>query len=253
MNIFGVLQARTSSRRLPGKVLADVLGRPMILRQVERLLRAERMDGLVIATSTDPSDDALASECQAAGIALHRGDIDDVLERVVSAVEAHAPEAAHVVRLTADCPLADPAIVDAVIAKHLEERFDYTSNSLERTFPDGLDVEVVRRGALEVARREATLPSQREHVTPFLYAHPDRFRIGQLVDGVDRSALRWTVDEPEDLELVREVYAALHPAQPDFSTDDIHALLAERPDLSRLNGHIPLNEGYARSLSEDPS
>ena len=253
MTIVGVLQARSSSRRLPGKVLADLLGRPMILRQVERLERARRMGTLVLATSSDASDDALADTCEAAGLRVHRGSIDDVLERIAAAVDAHAPDASHVVRLTADCPLADPEIVDAAIALHLEGRFDYTSNALRRTYPDGLDVEVVRRGALEAARREARLPSEREHVTPFLYAHPGRFRLGHLIDEVDRSGLRWTVDEPEDLELVRAVYAELYPARPDFGADDVHALLARRPDLAGLNGHIATNEGYSRSLAEDPS
>lgn len=246
--IVGVLQARCTSRRLPGKVLADLVGRPMILRQVERLARARRLDRLVVATTTDPTDDELAALCEREGLACHRGSLDDVLDRVLQA----AVGAEHVVRLTADCPLADPDVVDRVIAAHLEGGFDHTSNALRRTFPDGLDVEVVRHAALATAAQEATLPSQREHVTPFLYDHPERFAIGHVVDAVDRSALRWTVDEPVDLEFVRSVYAELHPADPAFTTEDVLALLARRPELGRANAHIPTNEGYDRSLAADP-
>lgn len=246
--IVGVLQARLSSRRLPGKVLADVVGRPMILRQVERLLRARRMDALVIATTSDPSDAPLVAACEAEGLRVHRGSVDDVLTRVLDA----APEAEHIVRLTADCPLADPAVIDAVIEAHLASGDDYTSNALVRTFPDGLDVEVVRRAALAAAARDAELPSEREHVTPFLYGHPERFRLGHVTRADDLSALRWTVDEPVDLTFVREVYGALYPQNPAFSTDDVLALLRARGELTELNRHIPTNEGYTRSLAEDP-
>ncbi len=245
--IRGVLQARTASRRLPGKVLADVSGRPMILRQVERLRRARLLDELVVATSTDPSDDTLATICAAAGLAVHRGDVDDVLARFVGAARG----AAHVARLTADCPLADPVVIDQVVAAHVSQENDYTSNTLERTFPDGLDVEVIRTDTLLAAARDARLRSEREHVTPFFYTHPERFRLGNVAGPRDLSALRWTVDEPEDLALVREVYAALLPSRAAFTTDDVLALLAARPDLARWNAHVPLNAGYLRSLAED--
>lgn len=246
--IVGVLQARSSSRRLPRKVLSDLAGAPMILRQVERLRRASRLDRLVIATTTDPSDGPLVEVCESAGLAVHRGSVDDVLERVIGA----AAGAAHVARLTGDCPLTDPDIVDLVIETHLAGRHDYTSNAHERTFPDGLDVEVMRYDALARAALEATLPSEREHVTPYLYGHPELFDLGSVTQGRDLSALRWTVDEAVDLEFVRQVYGALYPVNPAFTTADVLALLAERPELGRMNDHIPTNEGYVRSLEEDP-
>jgi len=245
--ITGVLQARCTSRRLPGKVLADLVGKPMILRQVERLLRAARLDRLVVATTTDPSDDALAEACAAESLACFRGSLEDVLGRVLHA----AGDADHIVRLTADCPLSDPAVIDLVIETHLEEANDYTSNALERSFPDGLDVEVMRREALEIAAREAGLSSEREHVTPYLYGNPERFQIGSVISSKDHSALRWTVDEAEDLEFVRAVYAELYGPNPAFTTADVLHLLSAQPELARLNDHIPTNEGYDRSLSED--
>lgn len=247
--IVGVLQARCTSRRLPGKVLANVCGRPMILRQMDRLKRAERMDRIVIATTTDPSDDALAELCAKRGWDCHRGSLDDVLDRVLQA----AGKAEHVVRLTADCPLADPELIDRIIGVHLENGNDYTSNTVTRTDPDGLDVEVATRAALQAAAKEATLPSDREHVTPFLYNNSERFKIGQVFEDPDHSAMRWTVDEPADLEFVRTVYGELLPSVPEFTTEDVLELLERRPELVQLNEHIPLNEGYDLSLQEDPA
>lgn len=247
--IVGVLQARCASRRLPGKVLADVLGEPLIGRQLERLGRSARLERVVVATSDDASDDPLAAWCARRGVACHRGAVDDVLARVLAAAGA----ARHVVRATADCPLCDPTLVDRVVEQHLAGDHDYTSNALVRTFPDGLDVEVVRSSALRAAAREARLPSEREHVTPFLYGHPERFSLGSVEGAPDLSHLRWTVDEPADLAFVRAVYGALYPRDAAFTTADVLALLAEHPELARLNAGIATNEGYARSLAEDPS
>src|SRR5690348_2363069 len=175
MNL-AILQARMSSSRLPGKVLEPVLGRPMILRQIERIRDARRIDRLVVATSTDASDEPLIQVCRAEGIECARGSLVDVLDRFYQVGRKFAP--AHVIRLTGDCPLTDPEMLDAVIAFHVDNGFDYSSNALEPTFPDGLDVEVMRFECLEQAWREARLPSEREHVTPYLYNHRERFRVG---------------------------------------------------------------------------
>lgn len=247
--ILAIVQARVSSARLPGKVLAPVLGRPMILRQVERAVRAERIDKLLVATSTDASDDALEAELMAAGVICFRGSLDDVLDRFYRAAAADQPE--HVVRLTGDCPLADPELIDDVIDFHLAGRYDYTSDALEPTFPDGLDAEVFRFSCLETAFFEARLPSEREHVTPFMYSHPDRFRIGSYKGDRDLSHLRWSVDEPADLEFVRLVYEQLYPARPSFTTADVLALIAAHPELAAVNAKIPRNEGLARSREAD--
>lgn len=222
--ILGILQARMSSTRLPGKVMADILGAPMIGRQIERLRRARRLDRLVVATSLDPSDDPLAVWCEGQGLPLHRGSLTDVLDRFHAALGRFGPADA-VVRMTADCPLADPSLVDRAVEAHLAGGFDYTDvTSPRRTFPHGLDVEVAAAGALEAAWREAADPYEREHVTPFLYRRPERFRLGHVNSPVDRSNLRWTVDYPADLDFVREVYAALYPGKPAFTTEDVAAL-----------------------------
>jgi len=247
--ILGILQARASSRRLPGKVLKPILGRPMLERQIERLRRARRMDRLVVATSTDASDDAIAALCGSLPVDCFRGSLDDVLDRFYQAARPRAPQA--VVRLTGDCPLADPGVIDAVIDKHVAGSFDYTSNIVERSYPDGLDAEVMELRCLEAAWREAALPSEREHVTPFIYHQPERFRLGHLVQSPDLSRLRWVVDEPEDFGFISAIYEALYPEKPAFGTADVLALLARRPDIAALMGHAATNEGYQRSLAAD--
>lgn len=234
--MLAVLQARTSSRRLPGKVLEPIGGEPMLCRQIERVRRAANLDALVVATSTDPADDPVARLGESMALPVHRGSLDDVLDRVHGAALAH--DADHVVRLTGDCPLSDPAVIDACIELHRAGGHDYTSNVHPPTWPDGLDVEVVTRDALEQAWCEASIPVEREHVTWFIHQRPGRFRIGNLVCDTNRSDLRWTVDEPEDLELVRAIHNELYdPADPVFGTDAILALLRQRPDLAAINSH----------------
>ncbi len=247
--ILGILQARLSSRRLPGKVLKPILGRPMLERQLERLRRSRRMDGLVVATSTDPSDDAIAVLCRSLGVECFRGSLEDVLDRFYRAALRHSPRAA--VRLTADCPLADPDVIDRLVELHAAGGYDYTSNTLVRTYPDGLDAEVVALACLEVAWREAALSSEREHVTPFIYNHPQRFRLGNLAQPADLSHLRWVVDEPEDLAFVSAIYEALYPGNTAFVTADVLALLADRPEIAAMMARAPTNEGYQRSLVAD--
>lgn len=249
MNVIGVLQARVSSTRLPGKVLRPLLGEPMIVRQVERLRRARMLEALVLATSTDPSDDALARWADAAGVPVYRGSLDDVLDRFVCAARPYAP--AHVVRLTGDCPLADPAVIDLVVARHLESGADYTSNTIEPTWPDGLDVEAMTMAALEAAAREATARYQREHVTQFIVRQPRRFRLHSVRHDNDLSALRWTVDEPADFELVEAIYAALYPSNPAFATADILAFLRDHPRWITHNAQHSRNEGLARSIARE--
>lgn len=249
--ILAILQARVSSSRLPGKVLRPLLGQPMLARQIERLQRSRRVERLVVATSDQREDDPIAQLCADLGITCHRGSLDDVLDRFHGAALPHHPT--HVVRLTGDCPLADPDVIDACIDFHLAGNFDYTTNALQPTFPDGLDVEVFRANCLDEAWREARLPSQREHVTPFIHGQPERYRIGHYRGEPDLSHLRWTVDEAEDFALVETIYAALYPANPVFSTADILSLLARRPELATLNTAFARNEGYAKSLAADAS
>ena len=218
-----VLQARMSSTRLPGKVMKPLAGRPMIERQLERLRRCETLDRIVVATSDDPSDDVLATHLQSIGVPVFRGSLTDVLARYLGAAHAFGIQG-QMVRLTADCPLADPGVIDDCVRLQRELGVDYVSNGRRRTYPHGLDVEVFELDALEIAGREATDPYDREHVTPFIYRHPERFSLGELVQARDESHLRWTVDTPEDFDFVGRVYAALYPGKPDFTSDDVRAL-----------------------------
>lgn len=247
--ILGVIQARVSSTRLPGKVLNPVLGEPMIARQVERVLRAEALDKLVVATSTDPSDDPLTAVCEGVGIGCFRGPLDDVLDRFRGAAMAY--HADQIVRLTGDCPLADPDVIDDAVRLHLAGGYDYTCNVCPPTFPDGLDVEVMTAGALETAWREADRIALREHVTLMFREASGRFRVGNLVHDPDLSALRWTVDELEDFAFVTAVFEELYPRRPAFRMSDVLAMLERRPEICDINQGIGRDEGLAKSLRED--
>jgi spore coat polysaccharide biosynthesis protein SpsF len=234
--ILAILQARMSSTRLPGKVLMPLAGAPMILRQIERVRRARRIDRLVLATSTDRSDDELAAAVAGAGAAAHRGPLDDVLARFVGALDAHGP-ADHVVRLTGDCPLADPTVIDATIDRVLGAEADYGSNTPpHRTFPKGLDVEVMTAAALRAAAERASSPEEHEHVTWGLHRHPELYRQAWHSQAVDEGDVRWTVDLPDDYAFVAAVYAALYPANPAFTSDDVRRFVRGRPDLAMLGG-----------------
>jgi len=230
--MLAILQARMSSTRLPGKVLKPLLGEPMLARQIERVRRAKRIDKLVVATSSDASDDAIAGLCDSLGVGVYRGPLADVLGRYWGAAKRFGP-AEHIVRLTGDCPLADWEVIDAVLDHHLAEDADYTSNCQKLTFPKGLDVEVFKAEHLETAYYEARDPYEREHVTPFFYRNPDRFRISNLECDPPLGDLRWTVDTPEDFAFVEQVYAALYPANPAFLSKDVAQLTADDPQRGR--------------------
>lgn len=247
--ILALLQARMSSSRLPGKVLKPILGRPMLLRQLERVQRARSIDKLIVVTSTDVIDDQLESLCKAEKIEVYRGSLDDVLDRFYQAARPY--DAENIVRLTGDCPLSDPEVIDAVVAQHLREGNDYTSNTLQPTFPDGLDVEVFKSKCLQRAWEEARLPSQREHVTPYVWQRPERFTVGHVVQKEDLSFLRWTVDEPSDFDLVSCIYETIYPQNPEFKTRDILDLLEKLPKLKSVNAKYERNEGLERSLQND--
>lgn len=239
-----------SSTRLPGKVLADLCGRPMLARVVERLRGAKLVDEVLVATSTSPADNVLADFCAAQGIQSFRGSEADVLDRFYQAAKEARAEV--VVRLTADCPLLDPAVVDKTVAAFLAGDFDYVTNVLRYTYPDGLDTEVFSFAALERAWREAERPAEREHVTVFLRAS-GRFRIGPNVEhtpDLSRLQLRWTVDTPADLEFVRGVFTVL--GERAFGLDDVLALLEKKPAMSQTTASSARNEGYYLSLVKEP-
>lgn len=223
MNL-AILQARMTSTRLPGKVMAPVLGEPMIGRQVERLRRSKQIDRLIVATSSHPSDDPLAKYCEDLDLTVYRGSLDDVLERFRVAASLF-PRAKAVIRLTADCPLTDPELIDKVIEHHHDANADYTSNTLgSRTYPHGLDAEVIRPETLAEAAAKAVDPYEREHVTPYIYRRPEIYRLAGVARHQSLARLRWTVDTPQDMAFVREVYAKLYPYDPEFTSDAVAAL-----------------------------
>jgi spore coat polysaccharide biosynthesis protein SpsF len=215
------IEARMSSSRLPGKVLAPILGRPMLELLIERVQRAALLDGIVVATTTNPADDAIAQLAQHLGIGCYRGSESDVLARVLEAAETFSADV--IVELTGDNPVIDPAVIDLVVKRYREWGCDYVSNTLQRTFPLGLDTQVF---ATEVLRRVATLtdnPSDREHVSIYIYSHPEEFTLCNVTSDLpaDAAQLRLTVDSIEDLERVRRIYEQLYPASPEFTTEDV--------------------------------
>lgn len=234
MRVVAVVQARMGSTRLPGKVLADIGGRPMIAHVLERASRIEGVDDILAAVPDLTDDDVLADAIAKLGVRAVRGPADDVLARYLVALDAAGADVGAVVRITADCPLLSPAISTRVVTAL--GGADYASNTLERTYPRGLDTEVVRADALRTAGREARSIADREHVTPFIWTRPTRFALRSVRDDVDRSHLRWTVDLPADLRLVRAIHAELGAASLDMHA--IVALLARRPELGSMNADV---------------
>jgi spore coat polysaccharide biosynthesis protein SpsF len=231
MTTICVIQARVGSRRLPGKVLAD-LGGYRVLELLLMRLRPAPVDALVVATTVDPKDDPVAALATSLGVNVVRGPEHDVLGRFALALDAHPAET--VVRLTADCPLMDPAVVGTVLADHAGAGADYTSNTLIRSYPDGLDVEVLSAAALRTAAREAIDPAEREHVTPFIYRRPERFVLHASIGPRQLAEERWTLDTPEDLAWLRMVVGRLsRPDEPWERIADLVPGSARRPSLLR--------------------
>jgi spore coat polysaccharide biosynthesis protein SpsF len=235
MRVVAIIQARMGSTRLPSKVLKDLGGDTVLARVVSRVHRCRFVDEVVVATSKDPADDIILKECQRLGTRVFRGSEQDVLDRYYGA--AREAQAEVVVRITSDCPLIDPGVSDKTIQAFLDAWPDYASNVLERTYPRGLDTEVMTFAAIESAWRDAREPYQREHVTPFLYQHPERFRLLSVKGDHDYSQYRWTLDAPEDLEFLRAVYARSVDRQ-DLSWQDVLSMVEREPELAEINRHI---------------
>jgi len=230
---IAIVQARMGSTRLPGKVLADLCGAPLLQRQLERVRRATSLDRVVVATSTDETDLPIAELCESLDVPCFRGDLNDVLARFLGAISEFNPEV--VVRITADCPLISPSVIDSIVHSFFESDCDYLSNTLDPTFPDGVDVEVVRVRALRALARLDTDIHEREHVTLGIYRRPEQFVVRNFTGDPDLSNLRWTVDSPEDLEFVRWVYTKLFYTNPKFDLAEILELLGENIDKSRTD------------------
>ena len=233
-----VVQARVSSTRLPDKVLRPLAGAPALVRLMERVGRVAGADERVVATSDDATDDRVASLCRDHDIRCVRGPLHDVLARYHAAGVAAGAEV--VVRITGDCPLLDPALIDTCIARFHENapHVDYCSNVDERTFPDGLDVEVLSFRALDGAFHGASMRSDREHVTPYVRRH---FRKCTVAQAVDLSDLRWTLDYVEDYTVIAAIYEALYARTPSFTVRDVYGLLLERPELIWTSTRRPVD------------
>lgn len=253
-----IIQARLGSTRLPGKVLRPIVGRPMLWHIVKRVGAAPGINGVVVATSDRDSDKALRDFCAAEQIRCFAGSEDDVLDRFWRA--ARETKATHFVRITGDCPLADPELIGRVVSTTIDGDYDYAAVATgagaaklrEGRYPDGLDAECMRASVLEAAWREATHALDREHVTPFIWRNTERFRTTQVTSAVDYSTLRWTVDNQADFDLVERIYDALYRPGETFGMRDVLRFLAQHPDISRMNTQFVGTEGYL-ALHELPT
>ena len=238
MKVVAITQARMTSTRLPGKVMLPVLGKPLIGWHLERVARAKTLDDVVVATTTNAVDDPIVDLAGRLGMKFFRGSEDDVLSRYAGAARMAAAEV--VVRVTSDCPLIDPAVIDRTVATFLAAlpNADYGCNRLPQTYPRGMDTEVVTAEALFEADKVATEPLDREHVTLFIWRQPRRYRVVNHAYGSDESRHRWTVDTPEDLELIERLMGAVAPARPNFTLEDCLAVIQAHPDWEAINRHI---------------
>lgn len=237
--VVAIIQARMSSTRLPGKVLLDLGGRPVLERMIDRVKRSKLVNEVVVATTTDLSDDPIVTLCEQIGTPVFRGSLPDVLDRYYQCARQFKAEI--IVRLTGDCPLIDPELIDEVIFGLLDSPCDFSCNRLPppftRDFPIGLDVEACTFAALEKAWLNATEKHDREHVMPYLYEVPGRFRVIQLHSDDDYGYMRWTLDTPEDLSLLREVIRRLG-GRNDFTWEDVLQLFLDDPELQQINQSV---------------
>lgn len=236
MKIVIIVQARMTSTRLPGKILKQVFGKPLLEYQIDRLHRVQFADELVIATTTNATDEPIVELCDRLSIPYFRGSEEDVIARYHGAAKAHHADV--VVRVTSDCPLIDPQVIDRVIQSYIDDRYDYVSNCIERTYPRGMDTEVFSFKALNEAFLEATAKPDREHVTPFIHRQPDRYKLGSVLYNKNCSQHRWTVDTPEDFDLIQKILEAIYPQNPEFRLEDCLEWLDRYPEWSKINAHI---------------
>jgi len=245
-----IIQARMGSSRLPGKTLMNLAGKPLLGHLIDRVQVSTHVKSVVVATTTRKSDNKIAAYARKRNLPVFRGSEEDVLDRFYQAATLF--KADPLVRVTPDCPLHDPQVLDRVITTFLEDDYDYVSNAITPTYPDGLDAEIFTYAALRKAWSEARLPSEREHVTAYMVNHPHLFRLHNVEkEGLDLSHLRWTVDTARDFEFVRRIYAKMKVDRPLFSMDDVLAVLDRHPELLAINQGIDRNEGYAKSLEKD--
>ena len=240
------------STRLPGKVMMDLCGSPVIEHVVNRLNESNLIDKIIIATTEDENNQPIINFCRDKSICFFVGSEDDVLDRYYkAALDNQLNENDVIIRITSDCPLIDSVVVDKVIEEHISNNNDYTANVLECTYPDGLDCEVFNFNVLKDAWINANLSSQREHVTLYIRDNPKKFKLSNVKNDKDFSDLRWTLDEPEDFIFINEVYKNLYSEDSYFGMDDVIKLIYEKPELLDINSKFTRNEGLLKSLKED--
>ena len=244
MNITAIIQARMTSTRLPGKVLMEVSEKPLLQHQLERLKKAKLLSQIVVAVTTQSADDSIEVLCDKLGIACFRGSEQDVLERYYLCAQKYNAE--HIVRITADCPLIDPEVVDKVVGyyKIHYPQYAYVSNTLERTYPRGLDTEIFSFDTLQQAYKQGVKPEEREHVTVYMYKPGSPFTIAQVKNEIDWSHHRWTVDTPQDFELIRNLIESFKDRLGEVTMAECIALLQEKAEWMQLNANI--EEGQQR-------
>ena len=249
--IATVIQARLGSSRLPGKVLLDLLGKPLLLRMIERVQASQLKGTIIVATTVETEDDVIEQLCRQKNILCYRGQKLDLLDRHYQAAKLLQADA--VVKIPSDCPLIDSVVIDRVLKYFLEHDFDYVSNLHPATYPDGNDVEVMTFNAIEKAWNEATRDLEREHTTPYFWENPGKFKIGNIAweTGLDYSMSdRWTIDYPEDFEFIKTVYQHLYPSNPHFGLPEIIDLTRQRPDIFALNHQYAGVNWYRNHLDE---
>lgn len=248
MTINAFIQARFSSTRLPGKVLKPLAGKPVLQHVIERVSQADFVDNIVVLTSLDARDDGIEAFCEDIGCNCFRGELDDVLARFNAALSAYPCD--HILRVTADCPLIDPHIIDAVIIGHLSGNYDYYG--LGGEFPDGLDCTMISRAALVAAAQQSVLTSDREHVGPFIERNEGgEFKTGALHLFYGLGDARITLDEPQDFQLLSCLFEAAEAGHLKLHTHEILRYLSENQDIKALNARIERNQGYRISLEND--
>ncbi len=249
MNTVAFIQARMGSARLPGKVLMDLAGKPVLQHVVERVQACKLIDEVIVVTSLCERDIEIVEWCSVRKIRVFCGSEQDVLDRFYQAAKLLPFDT--IVRITADCPLMDPDVIDLVVAEFKQRKLDYVNNCGNGTWPDGLDVEVFRFSVLENAWKHGQLPSEREHVTPYIYNNPDKFSIGIIDHTPSLAGMRWTLDQKEDFEFIFKVYSGLAEHKGIFGMKHVLSLLQQKPELQRINNTIVRNEGYLKSLIAD--
>ncbi|MCI8566628.1 MAG: NTP transferase domain-containing protein [Lachnospiraceae bacterium] len=249
MNKVAIIQARTASTRLPRKCLLRVCNKTILEHIVLRLKHANCIDTICIATTTNAEDDIIEDTVQGMEVAIYRGSESDVLDRFYQA--AKMTKADIICRVTADDPFKDPEIVDNFMGDFLKGGYDYLSNTIKPTYPEGIDIEIFHFNALEKAWKEATLPSEHEHVTPYIWKRPDIFRLYNEVYEEDLSDMRWTLDKAEDWVFVQQIYEYLYKEKGLFLMKDILELLKKHPELTKINRNTVRNEGYLKSIKEE--